>query len=121
MSVRRKLATTAGAAALAFAGVLGTAGVASAGSNGQQIYFYDTLSNVYSIHLQGYNQNGDYWQLCVNTPQKETWVGGYWWKGNVEVSYYSNRDCPGNARAYKNYWVPTSQSGDWVTINSAGT
>ncbi|MFD3537155.1 hypothetical protein [Streptomyces sp. NPDC058664] len=119
MSVRKKAATTAAAAALAFAGVLGSAGQSFAGSNGQQIRFHDTSTVVYSIRIQGYNQNGESVSGCFSTPSRDTWINGWWWKGEVGVTFYRNSSC-----SFATYygdeivWVPTEQSGDWTTVYS---
>ncbi|MFI8966533.1 hypothetical protein ACIGO8_30980 [Streptomyces sp. NPDC053493] len=119
MSLRTKAATTASAAALAFAGVLGAAGPSTAASNGQQIHFHDSSGSVYSIRIEGYNQNGDVASGCFATPGRDTWVGGWWWKGEVTVTFYKTSSC--SVATYfgeTNAWVPTSQSGDWTTVSS---
>ncbi|MEV8585898.1 hypothetical protein [Streptomyces sp. NPDC051180] len=117
--MRTKLATTTAAAALAFAGVLGSAGQSFAGSNGQQIHFHDTSTVVYSVRLQGYNQSGASVSGCFNTPSKDTWIGGWWWKGEVSVTFYKSSSCS-FATYYDDttVWVPSEQSGDWTTVYS---
>ncbi|HEY9368231.1 hypothetical protein [Streptomyces sp.] len=119
MNLRKKVATTAAAAGLAFAGVLGSAGQSFAASNGQQIHFHDSSTVVYSIRIQGYNQNGQAASGCFQTPSKDTWVGGWWWKGEVNVTFYKNNSCSfATYYGETNAWVPTSQSGDWVSVYS---
>ncbi|MFE4311359.1 hypothetical protein [Streptomyces sp. NPDC056891] len=119
MNVRTKVATVAAAAALTFAGVLGSAGQSFAASNGQQIHFHDSSGLVYSIRVQGYNQNGDAASGCFSTPGKDTWVGGWWWKGEVNVTFYKGSSCSfATYFGETNAWVPTSQSGDWTTVSS---
>ena len=119
MNLRKKVATIAGAAALAFASVLGSAGQSFAGSNGQQIRFHDTSTVVYSIRIQGYNQNGDSVSGCFSTPSKDTWISGWWWKGEVSVTFYKTNSCS-FATYYDDIiaWVPDEQSGDWTTVYS---
>ncbi|MFE9138854.1 hypothetical protein [Streptomyces sp. NPDC007355] len=96
--MRKNVATTVGAAALAFAGVLGSAGQSFAGSNGQQLHFHDTSTVVYSIRVQGYNQSGDSVSGCFLTPGRDTWISGWWWKGGPTRSrrrntWRRNRSC----------------------------
>ncbi|MER5202774.1 hypothetical protein [Streptomyces sp. NPDC002825] len=119
MSVTKKAATTVAACALAFAGVVGSAGQSFAGSNGQQIHFHDTSTVVYSIRIEGYNQNGDPVSGCFLTPSRDTWISGWWWKGEVSVTFYRNNSC-----SFATYygdtiaWVPTEWSSDWMTVYS---
>ncbi|MFB6837218.1 hypothetical protein [Streptomyces sp. NPDC056361] len=119
MSVRKKVATTVAASALAFAGLLGSAGQSFAGSNGQQLRFHDTSTVVYSIRVEGYNQSGESVSGCFSTPSKDTWISGWWWKGEVRVTFYKNNSCS-FATYYDDtiVWVPTEQSGDWTTVYS---
>ncbi|MGW2304763.1 hypothetical protein [Streptomyces sp. NPDC001809] len=119
MSMRTKAATTVAAAALAFAGVLGSAAPSSAASNGQQIHFHDSSTVVHSIRIQGYNQNGASVSGCFTTPGRDTWIAGWWWKGEASVTFYRNNSCS-FATYYgdETVWVPTAQSGDWTTVSS---
>ena len=119
MSLIKKAATTGGAVALAFAGVLGSAGQSFAASNGQQIRFHDNSGLVYSIRIEGPNQNGDVASGCFATPSKDTWIGGWWRKGEATVTFYKNNSCSfATYYGETNAWVPTSQSGDWTTVYS---
>lgn len=119
MGLLKKAATTAGATALAFAGVLGSAGQTSAASNGQQIHFHDSSGVIYSIRIEGHNQNGNVASGCFATPGRDTWVGGWWWKGEVTVTFYKSSSCSfATYGGETNAWVPTSQSGDWTSVYS---
>ncbi|MFJ5831564.1 hypothetical protein [Streptomyces sp. NPDC093089] len=117
--MRKKVATTVGAAALAVAGVLGSAGQSVAGSSGQQIHFHDTSTVVYSIRIEGYNQNGESVSGCFLTPSRDTWISGWWWRGEARVTFYRNNSC-----SFATYYgdtiasVPAEQSGNWTTVYS---
>ncbi|MFI1104533.1 hypothetical protein [Streptomyces melanogenes] len=119
MSIRKTAATTVGALALAFAGVLGTAGQSSAAGNGQQIVFADTRGDTYSVYLVGTNQNGERADICFNTPNRNTYVGGWWWKGRVSYIGWAGANCTGASRGSYSATIPTSQSDtDWYTISN---
>ncbi|MFF0425255.1 hypothetical protein [Streptomyces sp. NPDC004520] len=119
MSIRRKLITAAGTiaatASLAFLG----AGPASAGGNGQQLNFHDSLGTVYSISAYGINQNGEYITHCFYTPNVDNALSGWWWKGNVHINFWTSGNCTGNyARPGQYVWVEPSQADDWVYFSS---
>ncbi|MCX4539406.1 hypothetical protein [Streptomyces sp. NBC_01565] len=119
MSIGKKTATTVGALALAFAGVLGTAGQSFAGGNGQQIVFADVRGNTYSVYLVGTNQNGERSDICFNTPGPTTYVGGWWWKGTVSYLGFAGAGCTGATRGSFQATVPTYQTDtDWYTITN---
>ncbi|MER7954386.1 hypothetical protein [Streptomyces sp. NPDC096030] len=109
MSMRRKIATTVGATALAFAGVLGTAGQSFAGSNGQVLQFYDREGNTYSLYVVGTNQNGQRVDGCFQTPSTFTLLSGYWWKGAVSYMGFERANCTGPTTGAVDGWVPTYQ------------
>ncbi|MER6998521.1 hypothetical protein [Streptomyces sp. NPDC000410] len=119
MNIRKKAAVTVGATALAFAGVLGTAGQSFAGSNGQQLKFADARGDTYSILVVGKNQNGVEVSKCFYTPNQVTYISGYWWKGNIEYLGWSGDSCTGSTRGHYTAYVPTSQpNSDWYTITN---
>ena len=56
------------------------------------------------------------WHRLAHQPDGAcVFLDGYWWKGSVSIDWYD---------LYANYvgttycWVPSSQSGDWVTCSS---
>ncbi|MDI2128209.1 hypothetical protein [Yinghuangia seranimata] len=116
MSAVKRLAMTAGAAALAFGGVVGANGQAYAGGNGQQVQFLDVNANVYSVYISGTNQNGQRATACFNTPQYDTVLWNYWWKGSVSYIGFAGSNCTGASRGSSSDWVPTSMSGDIYNI-----
>ncbi|MGW5423136.1 hypothetical protein [Streptomyces sp. NPDC003943] len=117
-SLRSRL-TRAGAAAVAGAAlcVLGS-GTASAGSNGQQIEFYDQRGDVYSVFLYGTNQNGQTVAGCFNTPNTDNYLSGWWWKGDLRITWYPQSGCNGTAiePSPETFTIPVSQASDWYKI-----
>ncbi|MGX1886882.1 hypothetical protein [Streptomyces sp. NPDC055287] len=112
--MRKNVAMTVGAIALAFGGVLGTAGQSFAGSNGQQV----AVSTHYSdeISLCGNNQNGDF--DCTGylpSPNQWTQVSGWWWKG-VVIVYGVRYDTADGSPEYRmaECEVPVRQAADWT-------
>lgn len=116
-SLRSRL-TRAGAAAVAGAAlcVLGS-GTASAGTNGQQIEFFDRQSRVYSIWINGHNQYGQQVTQCLNTPGETTWDSGWWWRGQASVVGFDGENCNGEAIWSTLTNVPTSQGDDWWLVS----
>ncbi|MER7533857.1 hypothetical protein ABTX77_03590 [Streptomyces sp. NPDC097704] len=111
MNIRRKLAVSSVAAVLATLSAVGLAGTAHAGTNGQQIVFQDRLGTVYSINLWGNDQNGNLVEHCFATPRDDNYLTGWWWKGYVGYTGWSNSDCTGtqvvvkpNAGYVEEYW-----------------
>lgn len=109
MGAIRRIATSAAAVAMAAAGAVGIATPAHAGGNGQQLVFVDKYSNAWSIYVYGYNQNGAWTQGCFNTPEKETVLSGYWWKGSVSYQAYYNSNCTGTKVGWGWDSVPVNQ------------
>ncbi|KUJ65773.1 hypothetical protein ACZ90_43520 [Streptomyces albus subsp. albus] len=98
---------------MAVAGVALAAGPAAAGSNGQQIRFYDNVGTVYSIMLIGQDQNGDPATGCFQTPHSRTDINGWWWKGFLTVRAYSDSGCS-ERLAEGEVNVPKEQSSDYT-------
>ncbi|MFB6836117.1 hypothetical protein [Streptomyces sp. NPDC056361] len=118
MSLPARVARGAAATALAAGGVFGFAGAASAGTNGQQIEFYDQRGDVYSVYLYGTNQNGQTVAGCFNTPNTDNYLSGWWWKGDVRITWYPQSGCGGTAiePSPETFTIPVSQASDWYTI-----
>ncbi|MFH9725863.1 hypothetical protein ACH4M4_23295 [Streptomyces sp. NPDC017254] len=119
MTIMTKLARIGTVAATGAAlAVLGS-GSAFAGSNGQQLRFYDTVGETYSIQVAGWNQAGEYTAACFNTPVKDNRIGGWWWKGDLHWVGYSNSGCTGSVTVSERQdTVATNQADDWWLIHS---
>ncbi|KUJ39634.1 hypothetical protein ACZ90_69170 [Streptomyces albus subsp. albus] len=117
MSMRSKVRTGATALGLAAAGVALAAGPAAAGTNGQQIRFYDNVGSVYSIRVIGQNEMGLDTYGCFGTPHARTDISGWWWKEAVTVQAFTNGSCSGEPVATNtNVYVPKAQDGDWKNV-----
>ncbi|GGV25250.1 hypothetical protein GCM10010495_46380 [Kitasatospora herbaricolor] len=118
----RKLAGAAAILTVVAGSLVGAAGPASAGSNGQQIVFRDSLGIADSIRIWGYNNYGSYVGVCQSTPVHDNYISGYWWRGSVSIYGYKGVGCPTNgAVIYGTATIPTSQSGsDWTVVSDAG-
>lgn len=108
---------------------------ASAGTNGQQIWFNSTKSDVRirSISIVGLNQNcfsescsyvRYYKQLPVSGGALSYYVHGWWWKsiGNkvvqINLHLYTPRNPKGTTNVFCIINVPTRQNGyDWVRVD----
>jgi hypothetical protein len=83
---------------------------ALAGSNGQELEFYDTIGYAYTVAVNGDNQSGQYVSHAFSTPYQDNYFSGWWWKGYLALDEYG---------ASNNYlgeeWtvVPTSESSNW--------
>ncbi|MFE7598225.1 hypothetical protein [Streptomyces sp. R44] len=119
MSIKTKFAKVgAVAAASAALAVLGS-GSAFAGTNGQQLRFYDVQGHTYSIKVNGYDQNGNFTSQCFGTPSRDNYIGGWWWKWNLNWTGYSGSDCTGTVTVgVKMDYVEPNQAGDWWLITS---
>ncbi|KUJ66914.1 hypothetical protein ACZ90_31215 [Streptomyces albus subsp. albus] len=102
---------------IAAAGLALAAGPAAAGTNGQQIRFYDNDGTAYSIFVYGKDQSGHWVGQCFDTPHSTTYINGWWWKETVSFSVYRTAGCPlDNESARGNVWVPPSQAGDYKDV-----
>lgn len=124
MNSVKKAVMGAAVGALAMAGVVGLPGTASAGSNGQQIEYYDYRSDTYSVRVYGYDQTGSRVIQCFNTPSKSNVLSGWWWKGDVSIDGFGDSNCgrsPGQNPSPQHLttsWVPTSYAGDAYKITN---
>ncbi|MFB6837866.1 hypothetical protein [Streptomyces sp. NPDC056361] len=117
MSIKTKIAKLGAVAATGTALTVLASGAAFAGSNGQQLRFYDHQGDTYSISVAGYNQNGQWATACFNTPNTDNYIGGWWWKGDMTWIGYSSGGCSGEATTQQKWTtVPASQSSDWWGI-----
>lgn len=90
--------------------LLGSAGTASAGGNGQQIIYY--AHHAYGQCTEGNNQNGGYIRNCTSSfHQGSNPDQGYWWIGTVQITWYR----PGGSTVQSTCPIPQSQAGDFVT------
>ena len=83
------------------------------GTNGQQIDVGTYHS--YSVQICGTNQYNNYVCGAWNTPNYWTPIYGWWWKGWARITFcygYNLTQC----YAANYYWIPASQSGDWVYV-----
>lgn len=118
--IASRVGVVAAGLALAAAGVLTSAGTASAGSNGQQISYTDHAGAGYrhSIEIYGYNQNGEESLGCFNINSGGTTkIGGWWWRGDATVKVFNSYNCQNNYSWGTHVSVPFSQSGyDWTDV-----
>ncbi|MEU8620198.1 hypothetical protein [Streptomyces sp. NPDC048623] len=117
MSIKTKIAKLGAVVATGAALTVLGSGAAFAGSNGQQLKFYDHQGDTYSISVAGYNQNGQWTTACFNTPNTDNYIGGWWWKGDLTWTGHSQSSCSGyDTTPQKWTTVPVSQSSDWWGI-----
>ncbi|MFI0721288.1 hypothetical protein [Streptomyces sp. NPDC021224] len=104
--------------------VVSSAGTASAGTNGQQLRFYDSEHMVYSVYVVGPDQNGNTVSHCFSTPTTDNHFTGWWWKGQVRLYIYTdvyNWNCNNMQEGMVGVNVPAYQSGsDWYTVYDVG-
>ncbi|MGC0417784.1 hypothetical protein [Embleya sp. AB8] len=107
--MRKKIAATLATGALtvtmAAGAVVTGAGSASAGSNGQQIEFVDLYGKTLSIRIEGRNQNGEWVSGCFYTPSDQTYIQGWWWKGNITFTHYAATGCRFDYQSQKTEYV----------------
>ncbi|MFF7441455.1 hypothetical protein [Streptomyces sp. NPDC008122] len=117
MTVNRKIARIATAAALATAGVIGYAGSAAAGTNGQQV----TISTRWSDQIRMCGRNQADQEACtgwIASPNDWTPVPGWWWKGEITIQGWQSET--GEYRiGYCD--VPPEQASDWTQCALYGT
>ncbi|MEU8620200.1 hypothetical protein [Streptomyces sp. NPDC048623] len=118
LTVIRNLTKAGAALALGAGALLLASAPASAGTNGQQIRFYDQRGDVYSVFLYGTNQDGHTVAGCFDTPKTDNYISGYWWKYDLSVTWYPQSGCNGTAiePSPETFSIPVSQSSDWYTI-----
>ncbi|WP_052434777.1 hypothetical protein [Streptacidiphilus melanogenes] len=123
MSIKRKFARGAAVAALGVSAVIAGSGAAFAGTNGQQIEFFDNIGNTGSVAVYGTNQAGQPARHCFDTPVSDNRFGGWWWEGSVTLYEYSG-PCSGGYTTgslveTQTVNVPQAQSGsDWWAVNN---
>ncbi|MGW1195667.1 hypothetical protein ACWD4B_07355 [Streptomyces sp. NPDC002536] len=124
MNALKKTLMGVAGAGLAVSSVVGGAGTAAAGSNGQQIVYHNInrpgFPNPYSIRVSGTNQNGiQVTSRCFYTEGGEwTNLDGYWWVGKVSYTTYYNAKCDGASINSGSIVVPKERTGDWVAITT---
>ena len=117
----RRTALAATAAIAALAGSLTFTSPASAGTNGQQIAFYDAEHIANSVRVSGANESGKIVSHCWNTPYTSNYFTGWWWKGETSVNWYSKTGCPTNAFIMGvGPYVPKVQNDDWFWVSDGG-
>ncbi|KAB8144470.1 hypothetical protein F8S13_06250 [Chloroflexia bacterium SDU3-3] len=104
--------------------IVSPAPTARAAWNGQQIYISSAEGGVTATSLQivGPNQNGSvvtYGAYFGYPGPSNYWVGGWWWKGKVQVTIGLAIANPGLSKTVTCYGdVPSIQSGsDWVRVS----
>ncbi|MEV5508737.1 hypothetical protein [Streptomyces orinoci] len=120
LHLRKMAIATVCTAAVAGSLTLG-AGMASAGTNGQQIHFQDRRHKVASIWLDGTNQNGQNVQICWMTPSKDTYIRGYWWVDRMDITEFRNRHCDHENNGVVGYLhpkVPHAQDDHWYLVHN---
>jgi hypothetical protein len=77
-----------------------------ANSSAQQLVFYDDLGTIYSIRVEGYNQNGVYTNRCFEAPGHTTVTWNWWWTARSYVYTYSQGGCPAGTATQELYFDP---------------
>lgn len=87
---RKRLGAVTATLGIAACGLLGAgAGTATAGTNGQQIIYYN--HNSYGQCTTGTNQNGKIIRNCSTfAVQGSNKDEGYYWVGRVNITWYKN-------------------------------
>ncbi|WP_017239921.1 hypothetical protein [Streptomyces sp. SS] len=117
MTMYGKLARVLAATALATAGLVGYAGSAAAGTNGQQV----TVSTRWSDQIRMCGRNQYDQESCtgwIASPNLWTPVPGWWWKGEVFIEGWRHD----TGESYYGYCdVPPEQASDWTECHLWGT
>jgi hypothetical protein len=82
------------------------------GTNGQQL---EVRTLAFSVKIKGTNQNGQTVTHCFNTPNYDTELTGWWWKGTITIWSYDSGGCRILLNEMTRY-VPTSFSGEYYPI-----
>ncbi|MFD7019888.1 hypothetical protein [Streptomyces sp. NPDC059161] len=120
MITYKKALTAVATAGMAITCLLGGAGSAAAGTNGQKLYFHDVNPSrvTASVLVQGYNESGRWVTHCFNT-NGDPWkaLDGLWWVGQIAYADYPVVNCQGNRIYSGSAEVPVNQgSQDWTQI-----
>jgi hypothetical protein len=85
MMVRPRIKALAGLLAAVGVVTLPGTGTADAGTNGQQVYFWNTSST--EVCVYGVNQNGQPAGVCgpVTHTYVDQYLGNWWWVGSVTI------------------------------------
>lgn len=111
-SHRKRLAPLATALGVVACGLLEVgAGTARAGTNGQQINYYNHYAYVQCT--TGTNQRGDRIQNCTQLRIGSNPHRGYWWVGLVTITWHR----PGRVDISSTCSVPKLQDTDFVTCH----
>ncbi|OLZ64965.1 hypothetical protein AV521_33990 [Streptomyces sp. IMTB 2501] len=96
MTVKTAIAKIGALAATGAAVTVLASGSAFAGTNGQQLEFYDKQGDTNGIQVAGWNQSGEYVTHCFSTPSRDNHLDGWWWVGDLHWIGNSSSDCSGN-------------------------
>lgn len=83
------------------------------GSNGQQL---EVRTLAASVNVNGYNQNGEEVHHCFDTPDYDTYLSGWWWKGNMEIWSYNGTGCQDPTNDVTFVTVPTKFYDDFFPV-----
>lgn len=118
--MRRRLRRLTLGIAILFAATAGTVmagSTASAGTNGQQIAFYDAEGIAFSVSVSGKNQNGQSVYQCWRTPYTNNYFTGSWRVGYQAVNWYSDSNCKNFIHGVTPY-VPREQTSNWFWVSN---
>ncbi|OLZ64967.1 hypothetical protein AV521_34000 [Streptomyces sp. IMTB 2501] len=122
MGIRTRIATGTATAAAGIAAVLLSPGAAFAGTNGQQIEFFDNIGDTNSVVVSGTNQNGQSVSHCFDTTGPDTRFYGWWWADTTTLDEYEGPCGSGSTRLRTQIIaVPRTQpdsDGDWWQVNN---
>jgi hypothetical protein len=90
----RRLAAWLGIPLTVLFAMLVGAAPAHASVPASHLRFIDDWGSIYSVVIQGPNQNGVYTTECMNTPHKQTDSGSMWGR-RTYVKTYFNGNCQG--------------------------
>ena len=62
------------------------------------------------------DQNGETVSHCFNTPNYDTELTGWWWKGTIKIWSYDGADCTSSYDKETIRYVPTVFSGEYYPV-----
>ena len=90
---------------------------AQAGMNGQQVHFHCS-NGLPAVTVKGENQDGNVvtWQGSAG-PSEDAYTSGWWWVGNVRITYETRVDSPNWVWRAQTDWVDKEQRfSDWEDL-----